>query len=993
MAQDHSNIAAARKDADAVEDTATDGPAPNGLETAAVAPPVLPPPLAPGASAGPNGPPPLPASGLIDWPDEEPAAASAKPSRDTPATELPPLPKVQPSLPAGGDATKPSAEDNPDSDGKPASERRTARRRAAGPSRDRIAANDDAPSIGGLIYALNQRPSKRPFGIAGAVSAAWAVLTLGFGAFWLLGEIGGGATLASLLGRPEMLMLLASLLGPIGLFFAFAVMAYRSEELRLRSSAMTEVAVRLAEPDRMAEQSVASLGQAVRRQVSFMNDAVARALGRAGELEALVHNEVSALERSYEENERKIRSLIQELVGEREALVNTSDRVSGTLQNLGKEVPELIEKLSTQQIKLASIIEGAGQNLTALESAIAQQTGNLETALGDRAHHLEAVLGEYTQALSSSLDTRMEQIGTTIASRTGELQVVFEEYTRALDTTLATRADSLDATLAERAEALDGAFQERLRLFDESILRSTLAIDSTIGEKATALTSALDYHAKTMGESLARQSIELDESLLQGINAVRRTSENITRQSIKAIEGLASQSDLLKNVSENLLSQINSVTNRFENQGQQILRAANALESANYKIDHTLQTRHAELTDTLDRISGKADELGSVAHGYSRQIEGSISDAERRTRSLTAELAQSAEERSRATLAEIERLKTAASDNTTRALEDLRSRFSNVSQEVTQSLGTLTNQFTETTGQVRQRTAQAAQELAGEQERLRSQIQSLPGTTRESAEQMRKMLQDQLRALDQLSTLTQREASARDVSRPVAPLSPQAPRPLVPVATSPATREEQARALSTLSSALSQELQVRAQRQAAPSPSSSSNPAQMAPQPADSRDGWSLGDLLKRASQDEASHPAAAPEQAYAQVRQPQPQHQHYQGQHQPQAGAIDFAAMARALDPATAAAIWQRLGAGQTGIMVRSIYTPEGRALFDDTVARLQTDPSVQHTVQTYLADFERVLQEADRQDPSGQTAQAHLASDYGRVYLLLAHASGRIT
>ena len=72
------------------------------------------------------------------------------------------------------------------------------------------------------------------------------------------------------------------------------------------------------EPDRMAEQSVASLGQAVRRQVSFMNDAVSRALGRAGELEALVHNEVAALENSYEDNERKIRGLIQELAGERQ---------------------------------------------------------------------------------------------------------------------------------------------------------------------------------------------------------------------------------------------------------------------------------------------------------------------------------------------------------------------------------------------------------------------------------------------------------------------------------------------------------------------------------------------------------------------------------------------------------------------------------------------------------------------------------------------------
>ncbi len=112
------------------------------------------------------------------------------------------------------------------------------------------------------------------------------------------------------------------------------------------SSAMTEVAVRLAEPDRAAEQSAASLGQAVRRQVSFMNEAISRALGRAGELEGLVHNEVASLEKSYGENEHKIRGLIQELAGERHALVSTTDKVSETLKSMGSEVPTLIDKLS-----------------------------------------------------------------------------------------------------------------------------------------------------------------------------------------------------------------------------------------------------------------------------------------------------------------------------------------------------------------------------------------------------------------------------------------------------------------------------------------------------------------------------------------------------------------------------------------------------------------------------------------------------------------------
>ena len=116
---------------------------------------------------------------------------------------------------------------------------------------------------------------------------------------------------------------------------------------------MSEVAIRLAEPDRTAEQSIASLGQSVRRQVSFMNDAVSRALGRAGELEALVHNHVAELERSYEHNERRIRDLIKELSGERHALIDTSTSVTDTLKTLGTEIPMLIEKLSTQQVTLS----------------------------------------------------------------------------------------------------------------------------------------------------------------------------------------------------------------------------------------------------------------------------------------------------------------------------------------------------------------------------------------------------------------------------------------------------------------------------------------------------------------------------------------------------------------------------------------------------------------------------------------------------------------
>ncbi len=817
--------------------------------------------------------------------------------------------------------------------------RRIARRRPAGPVRGQIAANDDAPSLGGLIHSLDQKPSSAPFKYAAIGGVIWGLLGAGFAWSMFAAELSQGAELASLLARPATFLVFAAIAVPVAVMWFLALLSWRAEELKLRSSTMTEVAVRLAEPDRMAEQSVASLGQAVRRQVSFMNDAVSRALGRAGELEALVHNQVADLERAYEDNERKIRGLIEGLSGERSALLDTSDRVTQSLRTLGDEVPALIEKLSHQQVKLADIIAGAGTNLSSLENAITQSVGRLETTLGAKTEHLQAVLTEYTDAVGGALGSRTEEmqamleaytsgLASAIGNRTQNLQIVFEEYAHALDTTLANRAQALDVQLVDRTRSLDAAFSERLRLFDESIVRSTMAIDTAVGDKARALTTALDKHAKTFSDTVGRQAVELDEALMHGINSVRRSSENIARQSLKAIEGLAGQSDLLKNVSENLLTQISGVTNRFDNQGQSILNAANALESANYKIDATLQNRHNDLKLTLERMSGKADEFGRFVEGYSSTIEGSLSEAELRARAVAEEIRTETENRQRAAFADLERMKAMTDAEGERALEELRRRVSKVSNEVNTQLGTLGSRFDQTSEEVRQRAARASAELAEQEARLREHMERLPVASRENTDAMRRALQDQLKALEQLSQISARGGVARDVMPPIAGGT------LTSAYTSEAQPEsggaESSRALSSLPRA----------------------------------EGWSFGDLLARASRDEDAQSGFV----------------------------LDASAIARALDPATTQAIWSRLRNGQRGVMVRSIYSADGRATFDEVSRRYKIDSRLRETVQQYLSDFERILADADRSDPSGRAAQGQVVSETGRVYLFLAHASGRL-
>ena len=239
---------------------------------------------------------------------------------------------------------------------------------------------------------------------------------------------------------------------------------------------------------------------------------------------------------------------------------------------------------------------------------------------------MQAVLEGYTTALGGASRRRTEQmqlafegsmrlLDTSISNRTENLQTVFEEYARALDSTLANRAAALDVQLVERTRSLDHAFEQRLANFDQQILRSTMAIDSAVGEKARALTHALEVHAKTFGETISRQANDLDEQLMHGINSVRRSSENITRQSLKAIEGLAGQSDMLRNVTENLLNQINTVTHRFDTQTQSIMSAATCSRPPTTRSTRRCRTGRPNSPQRSTGF-GQGDEVGRVLEGY-----------------------------------------------------------------------------------------------------------------------------------------------------------------------------------------------------------------------------------------------------------------------------------------------------------------------------------------------------------------------------------------
>ncbi len=180
---------------------------------------------------------------------------------------------------------------------------------------ERRAANDDRQTIGQLLSQLQRRSSPAPYWWAGGLAILW----LGFGAPYAISAVRASApglgSLDALMASPALMAILGSLLIPPVAFFALppwcaarGTAAHRQVHDRGGAAPRT-AGIPWHRCGRHRRPGRAPGSRA-------MGEGLDRAIARAAELETVVRNEVSILERAYEDNEIRIRSLISELHAE-----------------------------------------------------------------------------------------------------------------------------------------------------------------------------------------------------------------------------------------------------------------------------------------------------------------------------------------------------------------------------------------------------------------------------------------------------------------------------------------------------------------------------------------------------------------------------------------------------------------------------------------------------------------------------------------------------
>ena len=465
-----------------------------------------------------------------------------------------------------------------------------------------FAANDDQQSIGQVLHALQNRPSRTSYFVAAVFSGVWIVACLALSWAYLAdinAALGPGHSPAGI-----MIGLGTAALLPIVFFFGVAHMAWRAQELRLVAQSMAKVAMRLAEPEDVARDSIVTVGQAIRREVAAMGDGVERALARASELEGLVRNEVAALERTYGDNEIRIRGLLQELTNQRDTLVGQAEQVRSAINNVHID---LTQDLSTISDIVGQQVNDAAERIT---NSLAEKGEHITVALGQigdsmiqqlsvRGEDLIVRLETASEETSRALATASDQLTASLNFKTDHISEEFSEIARGLESMMATRLDGVTDGFSEKSLAIVDMMVGRTQELTDIMVGHSQELTDTMVGRSQELTDTIFNTSSQLAETIATRAEEVNSTL-------KASGESIILDLNLRGGDVAKKFEAAGNrVTEALLSRTGNMTEAMQESADQV---AEIVSKRGEEIRTTLATRLAAFEETFNQSGAQLGE-------------------------------------------------------------------------------------------------------------------------------------------------------------------------------------------------------------------------------------------------------------------------------------------------------------------------------------------------------------------------------------------------
>ena len=514
-------------------------------------------------------------------------------------------------------------------------------------------ANDDRHAMGKIIYNLQRRPSSAPFWWAFVISLVWLAGSAFLGMRYLdvpFASITTPQNFLTLINQGPAAVWLVATFVPIAIYFVMAFLIWRAQELRLAAHSMSEVALRLAEPENVATEAVTNVSQAVRREVAAMGDGVERVLARAGELEVLVHNEIMSLERSYSDNELRIRGLIDELSTQREAIVNNAERVSTSLNSakmdlsndllsIGEKVTGDLEVVTT---KVQTIGDDISANIVSVSNNLTNQigsTGNeilssVSTQGSDLINDLKSTAESASEQIinagkvtSADIKTTNDEITSTISSNLSQQAETFKESMQSSTTTMMVDLSLRASEITENIDGIGNKVAELIIDKNDAITASMTAAGTRLETLFNDDGNALAERLTTSGDGIAKL---IEERSISLIDDIEKTTEKVNQNFTASQHAINNQmSTVGEQIGQALVIGGNELNQKIAGSGLEIItkikeksdNLSEEIDNHLIQIDEAIDKKGSNLTDKLGQ---RITEMDDVFTGHTNTMSSTL---------------------------------------------------------------------------------------------------------------------------------------------------------------------------------------------------------------------------------------------------------------------------------------------------------------------------------------------------------------------------------
>src|ERR1700716_3413513 len=668
---------------------------------------------------------------------------------------------------------------------------------------------------------------------------------------------------------------------------------------------------------------------------------------------------------------------------------NTTDNIATSAQNAQNALVAASNEVSSK-VKSTSV---------EVERTVLAASGTFGSTMTGKTDEIVSYVQQQSERLSQMIDGKRGSLVEAIGSRTNQLTVDIDRVTsdalRSIETRGQTFSQSMLSnsadvarTITSAGELATGAVNKSLKDLERpprAVIEQSRKVSIAAVTEMQETSKILRTDTVALFERLREGNILLQEVLTgahDNLNSLERAlvtrvadfvsaMNDVTSRNGAATQTLEDQLSVFNAKTTKALEDLGSLSSQFEHHGKALVDAAAVVEQSNRNTTASVAERKAALESLVTTIDLRTTDLDQRLSRFTGLLDESLAAAEERARDIARVVAETAGAGSAAISRQFEAVRTAAEEERRLTADTMNEIYQQGTQEADAMFKQSADKFATMVSSMKQMASEMHHELEATRNELRRGVLEMPQEAAESTAQMRKVIVDQIEALAELNRIVAHHGRGLDVVSQSRSSAQREEEPMMAVAggqsRSAQPRMRDAGSASTLPPpALG-----------TPAPPRTEAPPVSPASSDQGRDGW-LSDLLNRADNGGGNRdaPRGRPTQ---------------QG---PGANPLESLSLdiGRLMDRNLAAEMWDRYQRGESKAFSKRLYTPAGQKAFDEVARKYRADRNFKQTVDRYITEFERLLDEVARDERGPAVLREHLTSETGMVYTLLAHAAGRL-